>query len=205
MRQVTGSNHTPSNKKVSIQLLLDGQLFIGDNLPKPEVTEGSIVEVELLTAKTIVVPTECFEPILAEKFLQMSGINCTTEEQPVWSCDSDGVTAIIVIGREISEQLTARYGENLRYTTPLLRNVSGVGAHLYIYSAGSVIYFKLYNGEKVEFCEAISLPSADDVLYFVERLVREFKMENVVIRVAGNSTDSLRMLLKQYYKVVKCE
>ena len=205
MRQVTGSNHTPSNKKVSIQLQLDGQLFIGDNLPKQEAGEGVIVEVELLTAKTIVVPTECFEPALAEKYLQMSGIAHTAEELPVWSCDCEGMTAIIVLHREIAEQLAARYGESLRYTTPLLRNVSGTGTYLYIYSTGSVTCFKLYNGEKVEFCEAIAMPSADDVLYFVERLVREFKMEEIVIRVAGKDTDSLRALLKQYYKVVKCE
>ena len=205
MRQVTGSNHTPSNKKVSIQLRLDGLLFIGDNLPQHNAEDGSIVEVELLTAKSVVVPTECFEPALAERYLQMSGIRCAAEEQPVWSDDCEGVTAIMVLRREIAEQLTARYGESLRYTTPLLHNVQCAGAHLYIYNAGNVVYFKLYNGEKVEFCEAISMPSADDVLYFVERLVSEFPSEDFSIHVAGTDTNSLRNLLKQYYKVVKCE
>ena len=206
MRQVTGSNHTTTVNKESIQLPLDGLLFIGGSVPACNEAEDTIVEVELLTSKSIIVPSECFEPTLADSLLQLSGLGCTDAEQPVWSNDSDGVVAVMAIRKEIVAELDARFGDRLQYTSPLLRSVKACdGLYLYIYNAAGVAYFKLYDGAKLRFCEAMSVVGNDDILCIVERLVQEFDCKGLEIGVAGENSDNLVGLLKQYHKVKICD
>lgn len=232
MRQVTGSNSTSTDKKVSIQLRLDGHSFSRDIL-LAEVAEKSVaragaeadakeegtIEVELLTAKTIMVPEECFEPDLAAKLLRMSGIICSDEELPVWSRPCDGAVAVMALSREVAQVLNESFGACVEYSSPILRQctiqsqgqekgsgkIEGVGPYLYIYSDGNVAYFKLYEGAKLRLCEVIPLTGEDDMLCMVESIIRECSLAKPTIFVEGTSTDGVIKLLKQYHKVQKCE
>lgn len=232
MRQVTGSNSTSTDKKVSIQLRLDGHSFSHDILlaevaeksvvragAEADAKEEGIVEVELLTAKTIMVPEECFEPDLAAKLLRMSGIICSDEELPVWSRPCDGAVAVMALSREVAQVLNESFGACVEYSSPILRQctvqsqgqekgsgkIEGVGPYLYIYSDGNVAYFKLYEGAKLRLCEVISLTGEDDMLCMVESIIRECSLAKPTIFVEGTSTDGVIKLLKQYHKVQKCE
>ena len=232
MRQVTGSNSTSTDKKVSIQLRLDGHSFSRDILlaevaeksvaragAEADAKEEGIVEVELLTAKTIMVPEECFEPDLAAKLLRMSGIICSDEELPVWSRPCDGAVAVMALSREVAQVLNESFGACVEYSSPILRQctvqsqgqekgsgkIEGVGPYLYIYSDGNVAYFKLYEGAKLRLCEVISLTGEDDMLCMVESIIRECSLAKPTIFVEGTSTDGVIKLLKQYHKVQKCE
>ena len=232
MRQVTGSNSTSTDKKVSIQLRLDGHSFSRDILlaevaeksvvragAEADAKEEDIVEVELLTAKTIMVPEECFEPDLAAKLLRMSGIICSDEELPVWSRPCEGAVAVMALSREVAQVLNECFGACLEYSSPILRQctvqsqgqekdkgkIEGVGPYLYIYSDGNVAYFKLYEGAKLRLCEVISLTGEDDMLCMVESIIRECSLAKPTIFVEGTSSDGVIKLLKQYHKVQKCE
>ncbi|MBQ2703890.1 MAG: DUF3822 family protein [Alistipes sp.] len=232
MRQVTGSNSTSTDKKVSIQLRLDGHSFSRDILlaeiaeksvaragAEADAKEEDIVEVELLTAKTIMVPEECFEPDLAAKLLRMSGIICSNEELPVWSRPCDGAVAVMALNREVAQVLNESFGACVEYSSPILRQctvqsqgqekgsgkIEGVGPYLYIYSDGNVAYFKLYEGAKLRLCEVISLTGEDDMLCMVESIIRECSLAKPTIFVEGTSSDGVIKLLKQYHKVQKCE
>ena len=204
MRQVTGSNLTPSNKKVSIQLKLDGHSFSRDILPR-KIAEGANVEVELLTAKSIAVPAECFDPELAENLLAMSGIALSEDEQAVWSGEQEGIVAVMALPRDYAEGLQSHYGDRLQYSSPLLRKISGKGRYLYIYNMGKLAYFKLYNESQIEYCQAHSLTGGDDLLYIIERLAQEFSLRDFVVGLAGDCNTALLKVLKQYHKVEKCE
>ena len=236
MRQVTGSNSTSTDKKVSIQLRLDGHSFSRDILlaeiaeksvaragAEADAKEEDIVEVELLTAKTIMVPEECFEPDLAAKLLRMSGIICSNEELPVWSRPCDGAVAVMALSRVVAQVLNESFGACVEYSSPILRQctvqsqgqekdkgkiegvVTGTGPYLYIYSDGNVAYFKLYEGAKLRLCEVISLTGEDDMLCMVESIIRECSLAKPTIFVEGTSSDGVIKLLKQYHKVQKCE
>ncbi len=232
MRQVTGSNSTSTDKKVSIQLRLDGHSFSRDILlaevaeksvaragAEADAKEEGIVEVELLTAKTIMVPEECFEPDLAAKLLRMSGIICSDEELPVWSRPCEGAVAVMALSREVAQVLNESFGACVEYSSPILHQctvqsqgqengsgkIEGVGPYLYIYSDGNVAYFKLYEGAKLRLCEVISLTGEDDMLCMVESIIRECSLAKPTIFVEGTSTDGVIKLLKQYHKVQKCE
>ena len=232
MRQVTGSNSTSTDKKVSIQLRLDGHSFSRDILlaevaeksvvragAEADAKEEDIVEVELLTAKTIMVPEECFEPDLAAKLLRMSGIICSNEELPVWSRPCDGAVAVMALSREVAQVLNESFGACVEYSSPILRQctvqsqgqekgsvkIESTGPYLYIYSDGNVAYFKLYEGAKLRLCEVISLTGEDDMLCMVESIIRECSLVKPTIFVEGTSTDGVIKLLKQYHKVQKCE
>lgn len=204
MRQVTGSNSTATDKKVSIQLRLDGHSFSRELLPA-EVADNAVIEVELLTSKTVMVPEECFAPELAAKLLWLSGVVCDADEQPVWSNATDGVIVVMALNREVAEVLTECYGSRVEYTSPMLRGCTGEGRYLCIYIAGSVAYIKLYNAAQLDFCEALAVTGADDVLYAVERIAEHFDCEKLKVKVAGEDADSVITMLKQYYKVLKCE
>ncbi|MBQ3246868.1 MAG: DUF3822 family protein [Alistipes sp.] len=217
---------------MSIQLRLDGHSFSRDILlaevaeksvaragAEADAKEEGIVEVELLTAKTIMVPEECFEPDLAAKLLRMSGIICSDEELPVWSRPCDGAVAVMALNREVAQVLNESFGACVEYSSPILRQctvqsqgqekgsgkIEGVGPYLYIYSDGNVAYFKLYEGAKLRLCEVISLTGEDDMLCMVESIIRECSLAKPTIFVEGTSTDGVIKLLKQYHKVQKCE
>ena len=192
------------NKKVSIQLKLDGHSFSRNTLPT-EVGADATVEVELLTRKSTLVPAECFEPELAANYLWIAGRGCTADESPVWSRAEDGVIAVMALRRDISEELQDLYGTRIRYTSPLLRVVDSNYQHLYIYNASDLAYFKLYNGELLEFCEVLPTTGKDDILYMVEKIAQEFKLKEFVIQLDGDSCDELQSLLNKYHKVEKCE
>lgn len=190
---------------MSIQLQLGGHSFSCDTLPHTA-DEEALVEVELLTAKTVAVPFECFQHELAEKYLQLSGMECSESEVPVWSHETDGVVAVMAIAGDIADMLAQRYGSRLEYTSPLLRNITHEGRYLYIYSAEGVAYFKLYDGTMLKFCEVLPATGNDDILCIVERIISEFNPEGLVIGVAAvKGADSLINLVKQYHKVEICE
>ena len=204
MRQVTGSNPIPSNEKVSIQLKLDGHSFSRDMLPQG-VSESGAVHVELLTAKSIAVPAECFEPQLAASLLAISGIAVAEGDEVVWSEEVDGVVAVMLLPQDFAQGLKAQFGDSVSYSSPLLRTYSAKCEYLYIYNVGKVAYLKLYNAEQLLYCEATSIVGDDDLLYIVGRLVQEFQLKSLVVSLAGEFSSKLTKLLKQYYKVEKCE
>ena len=204
MRQVTGSNPMLSNKKVSIQLKLDGHSFSRDILPT-DVGDKDVIEVELLTLKSTLVPAEFFEPELAEKYLWFAGIECSADERPVWSDTVDGVVAVMALRCDIVDILHELYGDCIKYSSPLLQTDDSDGRHLYIYNATDFAYFKLFDDRKLEFCEVLPTTSKDDVLCQVERIAEEFDLTKFVIRLAGDNCDEVLTLLKQYHKVEKCE
>lgn len=204
MRQVTGSNPTTTNKKVSIQLQLGGHSFSCDVLPT-ELPEEATVEVELLTDNSVLVPSECFDPALAAKLLEMSGVSLANEDVAVWSNERGGAIAVMCLPREVATELNKRYGDHLCYTSPLLYQRVGEGLYLYIYYVGSLGYFKLFDGKTLLFAAARSVESDDEVLCFVEQLAREFNVKALRIGVTGADAEKAIKLLKQYYKVEKCE
>lgn len=204
MRQVTGSNPISTTNKVSIQLRLGGHSFSCDMLPQKP-SEDAVVEVELLTANSIVVPTECFEPSSAKQLLQLSGVEYSDDESVVWSRDFDGVTAIMVVPKHVIDHLIQAYGDCIDYTSPLLHSIRKGGQYLYIYNAEGLAYFKFYENSICRFCEAMPTNSYDDILYFIESIIQIFDSKRTLIGVAGDDIENLIKLLQQYYKVEKCE
>jgi hypothetical protein len=173
-------------------------------LPK-RVSEDVTAQVELLTAKSVAVPEACFEAELATSLLTMSGIVVAKDEEVVWSEAVDGIIAVMAIPHDFAEGLKSKFGDRLCFTSPLLRTYVGKGEYLYIYNVGKVAYLKLYKGEQLLYCEATSAAGDDDLLYIVERLAQEFQLTSMRILLAGESSTKLTTLLKQYYKVEKCE
>ncbi len=205
MRQVTGSNPNQSNNKVSIQLKLDGHSFSHDILPC-NIDKAAVIEIELLTEKSILVPSECFEPKLALQYLRFSGFECSKEECAVWSREADGTIAVMLLHQDVAKRIEQLYGDAAVFTSPMLRQVeSNSQQYLCIYNATDFAYFKLYDGKKLLFCEVFTIAGNDDILCFTEKIAQEFKLTAFTIQLAGENTPELSTLLKQYYKIEKCE
>ncbi len=192
-----------SNREMSIQLRLDGHSFSCATLPEVSADDVTVT-VELLTAKVTLVPTECFEVDLAEKYLRMAGVVCAEDELPVYG-EADGVTMVAAVPRECAGVLEERFAGRLKYTSPLLRNTAGEKRYIYVYNAAGVAYLKLFHDTRFEFYEVVPVTTCDDVLYVLARVVEEFELTDFVVKVAGEESSALVKLLKKYYKVERCE
>ena len=58
MRQVTGSNPSPSANRMSIQLTLSGHSFSRSELPRLSSHDERTVEIEIITDRVMLAPTE---------------------------------------------------------------------------------------------------------------------------------------------------
>lgn len=205
MRQETGkTNSFRSTDKVSIQLVLDGHSFSPDRLPR-EIAAGTSVEIELLTARTTLVPAELFDADSATALLAAAGIAVAAGEQPVWSTTEGEIVALMVIDRESLRTLRARFGERLHFTTPLLAAPASQtdGPTVEMLHTHDILYIKVYDAA-LQLAEAVPVATESELLYLCERLHAEFPTERYTLRLAGTMDKRWRSLLRARFKQVVC-
>lgn len=205
MRQETGkTNSFRSTDKVSIQLVLDGHSFSPDRLPR-EIAAGTSVEIELLTARTTLVPAELFDTDSAAALLAAAGIAVAAGEQPVWSTTEGEIVALMVIDRESLRTLRARFGERLHFTTPLLAASASQtdGPTVEMLHTHDILYIKVSDAA-LQLAEAVPVASESELLYLCERLHAEFPTERYTLRLAGTMDKRWRSLLRARFKQVVC-
>ena len=205
MKQVTGrTNPRPAVKKVSIQLALDGHSFsiagCEGLLPEPTVT------VEILTARTLLVPEELFDPQRAAALLAADGKTPLTGEVTVHSAPHNGAVAVMAVPELALQQLRERLDADtqLTYTTPLLPVIHPKTPTVLLRRAGHYLYIKVYH-PTLRLAEVIPAPTDADVRYAVERLDSEFPAKEYTLCVKGKAARPLIKLVGKRYKKVQCE
>lgn len=203
MKQVTGSNAPQSINKVSIQLALDGHSFSAPALSGEFAGEGP-VEVEVLTPRTMLVPEELFDAGCAGELLAANGMAALTGESVVYSDPQQGVVAVMAVPEEALRSVRERLGDRARYTTPLLKTLQTNVPTVWMHFAAGLLYIKVHEG-KMRFAEVIPAPDEADVLYFLERLAKEFPLEDYTLGIGGGDGRQLKRKLKGYFKRIVCE
>lgn len=205
MKQATGkTNPRPVTKKVSIQLALDGHSFsiAGSESILPE----TAVTVEVLTARTLLVPEELFDPQQAAALLAADGKMPSTEEVPVYSAPHNGIVAVMAVPSLALQQLYKHVDADtsMEYTTPLLIDLHSEKPTVLLRRIGGYLYIKVYN-TTLRFAEVLPAPTDADVQYAVERLDSEFPAKQYILRVRGKEARRLAKLVGYRYKKVRCE
>lgn len=167
--------------KVSIRLESGGHTFSPAQCPE---TEGA-VEVVVSTFKTTLVPAELFVEEDARHILTAVGCAPAMNERVVSSAPQGGIVAVMAIDAACYDALTARYGERLCFTSPLMADNDmkrGVAMHL----DKDVLYVRVYD-DTLRFAEAMEMSSDGDMLYCLESINRVYDIYNMYARATGDT------------------
>ena len=201
MKRATGSNPSLPTIGVSIQPALDGHSFSVREFVLP--TEGPVT-VEVLTPRTLLVPERLFDRQAAPAFLAAGGLALRDGECAACSDPQQGAVAVMALPAGALRQMRERFGERLRFTTPLLAEPALRQRSVLLHQAAGVLYIKVYD-DTLRFAEAISAPTEADIVALTERLDAEFPLRGYRLFLAGEDTKQLRRSLGKRFKEVTCE
>ena len=200
MKQVTGSNNPSVPQRVSIQQPLDGHSFSASALPEAAPDEGIVCE--LLTAKTLLVPAEEFDPQAAGALLAAAGMAPDATESAVWSEPEGEAVGVMAFDRTAIEALRTRYADALHFATPLLGRFEPSVPAVLLDKRGGILYIKVYD-RSLRLAEVVPAASEEDRLYVMESLNRVYALRSYEAQPAGTFSASERKLLRRYFKRVR--
>lgn len=204
MRQATGKTNRPQDGYgVSIQQSLDGHSFSLLGLESPA-AEG-VVEVEAVTPRTMLVPREVFEPAAAEALLAAAGIRPAVGERIVWSDPGAEAVALMCVAGDAVRQVEERFGDRVRYTSPLLRTPADTAASVWMCRQSGTLYIKVYREQTLRMAEVLPAAGEADLLYVAERLQQAFMLREYVLIATGDDAKGVRRLLGKRFGKSLCE
>ncbi len=162
------------------------------------------MEVELLTARTLLVPKEFFDEGRAGELLAAAGMAALPGERVVHSDSQQQVVAVMAAAEDALHAVRERFGDRVRYTTPLLDALQAKAPTVWMHYAAGLLYIKVYDG-KLRFAEVIPAPDEADLLYFLERLGNEFPLKDFTLDICGGDARMLKRKLNGYFKRIVCE
>ena len=205
MRQETGNNISLCGNKVSIQLPLGGHSFSAEMLTD-EFTGARIetAECTVLTPRTTLVPRECFDAAAAENCLRIVGLPPRSGETVVTSDTAAQIVAVMAVDTECLGVLRERFGDRLKFTSPLCGNQNWSEPTVWLYRTEDLIYIKVYK-PVLRLAEAVEISSDADVLQLLHDLEPVYDIRVCRIVCSGTECDRLRKRLAKYYTDVRCE
>lgn len=204
MKQVTGNNASPAGKRLSIRLKAGGHSFSVDMLPKAALDSDAEAVFEVITHKSTLVPSEAFDPQLAEDYLAVVGLACSEDECAVYA-ERNGTVAVMAISRNCRGQIAEALGERASYTSPLLAEHAPEKRTLYLCAEEETLYLKFYDNGGLIMAEALPSKGTDDILYYAAAAGAEFGPAQYDIILSGTRARAAYKILNKYFKNVKCE
>lgn len=193
--------HTSLNS-VSIRLKSGGHSFSAEAFKAAIADTERPAEVVLLTAKSTLVPAECFEKAHAAAYLADVGIAPSMSECAVYSKPSNGIVAVMAISKSCYEAMHETHPAGVICTSPLLPGseaADGVSLHL----EDDLLYIHIYNGG-LQFAEVVECLSDTDILYYLAAIDEAYNIYNMNARAKGD-TARIKRVCKRVFKELICE
>ena len=196
---------------MSIQLTLSGHSFSRSDLPRLSNIDEQGVNIEVITERTMLAPTEILDPEQAPELMRVAGFCLDKEDQVVIVRDEKtGIAALMALPRVLVATVEERYGDHYEFTTPLLRTRVCTEPTAWLYLANGLIYIKVWDGGKLRMAEVLPRKKEEDSLYYAAMIDRRFGMNDFRVVVSGtkaveNEVRSTAKLLNKFYKKVVCE
>jgi hypothetical protein len=186
-----------TNKMVSIRLT-GGHSFSVPTAEKVDV-------VELLTNHTLLVPEQFYAAEGVRAAFAASGMAIDNEMQIIPIRTDKGMMALVALTADEHEALKRAYGEEVRYTTPLLSPVGNIEPTIWICDTGDLIYIKVYD-PKLQMAEVVPIEDAADRDYLLARLTQSCDPNRYTVRLNLRTNDkSILRQYKNYFKRLQCE
>ena len=163
------------------------------------------VQIEVLTAKSVLVPQVLFAPEDAVSLLTMQGVVLTDEEEILTASDSqhNDAVAVMVVPRSLQKYVGEHYGEKVVYTTPLLHVPTVLEPTVYLCDTGSLIYIKVYEPH-LTLAEVIAATDVD-LEFLLHRLTMQLDVVRYVLHLELRHRNKQRAKsYKQYFKKIVC-
>lgn len=187
-----------TNKKVSIRLT-GGHSF---SVATPV---GKVEEVELLTERTLLVPEQFYAAEGIKEAFAAAGMPLDGEGQILPIRTDKGMMALIALTHDESATLAATYGDQMRYTTPLLTPVGNIEPTIWICDTGDLIYIKVYD-PKLQIAEVVTIQNEADRDYLLSRLVEACDPKRYTVRLEMRVNDKqIKRQYQTYFKRLQCE
>ena len=196
---------------MSIQLTLSGHSFSRSDLPRLSNIDEQGVNIEVITERTMLAPTEILNPEQATELMLIAGFCLDKEDQVVIVHDEKtGIAALMALPRVLVATVEERYGDHYEFTTPLLRTRVCTEPTAWLYLANDLIYIKVWDGGKLRMAEVLPRKKEEDSLYYAAMIDRRFGLNGFRVVVSGtkaveNEIRSTAKLLNKFYKKVVCE
>ena len=186
-----------TNKMVSIRLT-GGHSFSVPTAEKVDV-------VELLTDHTLLVPEQFYAAEGVRAAFAASGMTLDSEMEIIPIRTDKGMMALVALTTDEHEALKRAYGEEVRYTTPLLSPVGNIGPTIWLCDTGDLIYIKVYD-PKLQMAEVVPVEDAADRDYLLARLTQSCDPNRYTVRLNLRTNDkSILRQYKNYFKRLQCE
>lgn len=196
---------------MSIQLTLSGHSFSRSDLPRLSNIDEQGVNIEVITERTMLAPTEILNPEQAPELMRVAGFCLDKEDQVVIAHDEKtGIAALMALPQVLVATVEERYGDHYEFTTPLLRTRVCTEPTAWLYLANDLIYIKVWDGGKLRMAEVLPRKKEEDSLYYAAMIDRRFGLNGFRVVVSGtkaaeNEIRSTAKLLNKFYKKVVCE
>ena len=186
-----------TNKMVSIRLT-GGHSFSVPTAEKVDV-------VELLTEHTLLVPEQFYAAEGIRAAFAASGMTLDSEMEIIPIRTDKGMMALVALTADEHEALKRAYGEEVRYTTPLLSPVGNIEPTIWLCDTGDLIYIKVYD-PKLQMAEVVPIEDAADRDYLLARLTQSCDPNRYTVRLNLRTNDkSILRQYKNYFKRLQCE
>ena len=197
MRQVTGSNLTSENKKVSIQVTLGGLSFSTESVVVDESAEQVIFFID--TPRVTLAPREEVSLESAEAILRLAGHPCRSNECSVCSELQNDIVAIMAIDRTALEAIIDKWGSRASFSSPLLDMRHAEERCITVTTSDKVCYIRHFDNG-LQRAEAFEIGNEEDILYLLTEW-QEIAGKDTPIYISGNRS----RLLGKYIKNIVCE
>lgn len=193
---MNGSSNTTN--KVSIRLTGGHSFSVATPTQKVD-------EVELLTSRTLLVPEQFYAAEGAKSAFAASGMPIEADDQVLPIRTDKGMMALVALTSAEQEALSAAFGDEVRYTTPLLHPVGNIEPTVWICDTEDLIYIKVYD-PKLQAAEVVAIENESDREYLLSRLIEACDPKRYTVRL--NLRSKNKQLLRHYknlFKRLQCE
>ena len=162
-------------------------------------------EVELLTSRTLLVPEQFYAAEGAKSAFAASGMPIEADDQVLPIRTDKGMMVLIALTSAEQEALSAAFGDEVRYTTPLLHPVGNIEPTVWICDTEDLIYIKVYD-PKLQAAEVVAIENEADREYLLSRLIEACDPKRYTVRL--NLRSKNKQLLRHYknlFKRLQCE
>ena len=161
------------------------------------------VVVNLISAKTTLVPAELFDKEHAIDYLHDVGLYPAHNECVVYSKENEGIVAVMAINAECYKQLQEAVTHGLSFIMPLMEEYEEMYKGCAIHLEGDVLYVYI-NDNGLRFAEVMECTTDADVLYYLTKIGEAYNFNNMYARATGD-TKRLLPLTKHLFKDIVCE
>ncbi len=196
---------------MSIQLTLSGHSFSRSDLPRLSNINEQIVEIELITDRTMLVPIEVIDETKSVELMRIAGFDLNENDQVVVvRNESQSIAALIALPRVLIATVEERYGDRYELTTPLLRTRISTESTAWFYLANDITYIKVWSDGKLRMAEVLPRKKNEDLLYYASVLDNQFALNGFRVVIAGtkaveSEVRAVTKLMNKFYKRVVCE